>query len=55
MKWNFLKVWVLFFTISLMGWSTHTVLQLAGISALWSLVIVVTSVVFIKLKDRFSK
>lgn len=55
MRWNFVRIWVFFFLLSLFGVHKHTVLELVLISGGWSLAIILTSIALMKLKERFGK
>lgn len=55
LRWNFLKVWVFFFLLSLLWKTNYTITQLAIITGAWSFAIILTSVVLIKIKEKYGK
>lgn len=55
LRWNFLKVWVFFFLLSLLWKTNFSIAQLAIITGAWSFAIILTSVILIKIKERFGK
>lgn len=54
-RWSFLKLWVFFFALSMFGLSKHSVLHLLLFSCAWSIVIITTSIMFVKLRKWFGK
>ena len=55
LKWNFLRIWMFFFVLSMLGWSRHTMFELLLISGAWSAGIIAVSVVLIKIKRRLEE